>query len=104
MTETVIAIAAALTALGVIYRTVVRPTWRRTHAMWDLIERELQPNGGGSLKDQAAFVAAQVNPLGDRLSALEVAVRDMASTFNDEKAEVWKAIAALSRNPERETR
>ena len=48
------AVAAAGTAIlafaGLLYRAV-RPAVRRAAALHELLERELKPNGGGSLRD-----------------------------------------------------
>lgn len=56
-------IAAVVLAIGVIWRSVVRPVMRFGHQVQDTL-KELKPNGGSSMRDA-------IDRLERRMSALE---------------------------------
>ena len=63
----IITIAAVLTAIGVIYRAVVRPliSWgRRVDEGWEAVRTQLMTNNGGStLKDKIEAIDARTKAL-----------------------------------------
>lgn len=99
--------AAVTTALGVLWRQALRPAWRSYKAardklrrVHDLIERELQHNGGSSLKDHAAQVATVVQNLASSVEDLrrnDQAITDvldnLARSKADEHSAIWQALA-----------
>lgn len=107
------AFAAFLVALGVIWRNFVGPAIRfvraslvRVRVVHELIEKELNPNGGSSLKDQSerierrlagvteAVVALQRSATGteERVERLETLVTDKI----DEHDRIWQAVSHLA--------
>lgn len=105
--EWVIVAAAVVTAAGVLRQKVLRPAWRRASDVWrrllavhELIERELQPNGGGSMKDQTGFTVLQMDRVTRQLAQVEAvqgATFDVLDSINsrnhDEHTEIWTALA-----------
>lgn len=86
----VVVIAGVVVALGTLWRMVLRPMGLRIGALGSLIERELAPNGGDSLRDQidglrdcldehVADEAAAAAELRARLDALTTAVEAMTA-------------------------
>jgi hypothetical protein len=86
----VVVVAGVVVALGTLWRMVLRPMGIRLGALGTLIERELTPNGGDSLRDQVdglttsladhvADEAAAAAELRARLEALTTAVEAMTA-------------------------
>lgn len=74
----VVAFAAVLVSLGIIWRYIVTPTVRlfqRMDRALNFVERELKPNGGSSLRDA-------VNRIDERVSAIETRVQAEGRTAN----------------------
>lgn len=54
-----VSLATAITAGGIVWSKWGRPLWNRGAALADLIERELNHNGGESIKDDVAEASTQ---------------------------------------------
>ena len=88
--STIVVIAGVIVAIGTLWRMVLRPLGLRLGALATIVERELEPNGGSSLRDQidaigtdlTAHMAAEersVAELHARLEALTAAVEAMTA-------------------------
>jgi hypothetical protein len=88
--STVVVIAGVVVAIGTLWRMVLRPIGTRLGALAIIVERELEPNGGDSLRDQIdairadliAHMAAEDRSVADlaaRLEALTAAVEAMTA-------------------------
>jgi hypothetical protein len=93
--------ASVLTAVGV-WRTKFRPVWSRLKVIHAIIERELTPNGGASMKDQTARVTEMADGLSHDLKQIRASqaamttVIDRINTRNHtEHGEMWDALAQL---------
>lgn len=65
-----VTVAAVLAAVGVIWRTAVRPVirWgRRIEAAVNTVEHEMTPNSGSSIKDAVDDMRGQVGQIHERL-------------------------------------
>lgn len=98
-TETLVLIAALVTAVGVIWQKGIRPLWqagRRIHAdiqrVHALLDRELTHNGGSSLKDQVARIEYRQGGLEKNLAGLEGVVLEK----HMEHERIWAAITAIA--------
>lgn len=88
--STVVIIAGVVVAVGTLWRMVLRPIGARLAALAVVVERELEPNAGSSLRDQidairadlTAHMAAEEHSLAElnaRLEALTAAVEAMTA-------------------------
>lgn len=80
------AVAAAIGPIGVLPRRFARMTvsfWRRMKAAAVLVERELNPNGGESIKDSVTQI------------------RDMLRAHTDEHGVLHERVSALERSDRR---
>lgn len=68
-----VAVAAGLTALGIITR-YVRKAWRsvtRVHHTIERVAAEFQPNGGGSMRDAINRIEASLGEVTERVTVIE---------------------------------
>lgn len=93
--------ASLLTAAGVWWKKLT-PVWQRLKAMHDLIERELTPNGGSSMKDQVSDLGGKVDTVHHQVAqvrAHQSAMADVVDVINTnnraEHQRLWDALAAL---------
>lgn len=100
--------ASVMVALGV-WRQKLRPFWRRLKAIHTIIERELTPNGGSSMKDAMNQTRHRVARLDRRMEDMTHQVRgirasvvgtaevlDSINTKNHAEHErIWDALATL---------
>lgn len=86
----VVILAGVVVAVGTLWRMVLRPIGQRVTTLAHLVEREMTPNGGASLRDQidglradveahARAEAEAVAEMRARLDALNVAVEAMTA-------------------------
>ena len=102
--DTVVGVAAALVALGIIYRYVIKPIVHGTRNAWRTIEdvgdavafvkAEMKPNGGSSLRDAVNRIESQGNNHEARLATVESAVAAIPSL-----ADAIAALEAKLREP-----
>ena len=91
--DLIVAIAAALVALGIIWRYIVRPVVHGTRSAWRTIEdvgeavafvkAEMKPNGGSSMRDAINRIEAKVDNHEQRLAALEVALAALEAKLRE---------------------
>ena len=91
--DIIVGIAAALVALGIIWRYVVRPVISGTRKAWRTIEdvgdavafvkAEMRPNGGSSLRDAVNRIETKVDNHEARLAALEAALAALESKLRE---------------------
>ena len=77
----IVTVAAVLAALGVIYRAMVRPVMqfgRRIDKALGAVEKELQPNGGSSLRDAVNRVESVAGHTSVRVEELHQRHDDLA--------------------------
>lgn len=88
--STVVIIAGVVVAVATLWRMVLRPIGARLAALAVIVERELEPNAGSSLRDQIQAIRADltahmadeehsVAELHARLEALTAAVEAMTA-------------------------
>lgn len=108
--------AAVVTALGV-WLKKMRPVWKGVMAVHDIIERELTPNGGSSMKDaamaasknaaeakEAALAAsAQLRTIMATQGATMTVIDNMNQRNHAEHQEMWDALHTLGYDRRRET-
>lgn len=76
--ELVIWTAAVVTAIGVLWRQVVRPAYRWLHRMGQMIEfvgGQMQNNGGSTLRDGVDRLDQRTASMDERLTAVEDHIR-----------------------------
>lgn len=86
--DLIVRLAAALVALGVIWRYMIRPAYRGIVAAFRTVDRvekavafveaELKPNGGSSLRDAVNRIEAKVDNHESRLIAVEHALSSVS--------------------------
>lgn len=88
------AIAAALTA---IYRAsrAIGPIVRRIQAVHVIIERELQPNNGSSMRDQVCRTAEEMDRVTTRLGAINGDLQHYVAESDRAHSDLWEALADL---------
>ena len=74
ITEWAVAIAAFITALGIIWRQVIKPvgqTLARIESSMQYVEKELRLNGGTTARDAIARVEASLEVTDTRMTRIE---------------------------------
>lgn len=70
----IILIAAVVAAVGALYRQVIRPmvrTIKRIADTVEIVEAQMRPNGGKSIRDALDQVLARIEGLEARLTSVE---------------------------------
>lgn len=79
----VITAAALVGAWGVLWRGLVRPAYRRIHVMYELVQKELTPNGGSSMKDSTTRAAGAVTQAVEAATKAAAAVEALAGQVTE---------------------
>lgn len=104
--ENIIWLAAVAVACGVLIRQVIRPAWRRgrallrkAHRAFDLLNTELAPDHGHSMKDQQVFQTTQIARVVDEMKDVRSAQQATAHVLdglvrhmNEADSEIWAAL------------
>lgn len=72
--QEIILIAAVVAAVGALYRQVIRPmvrTIKRIADTVEIVEAQMRPNGGKSIRDALDQVLARIEGLEARLTSVE---------------------------------
>jgi hypothetical protein len=67
-------IAGIITSLGVIYRGLVRPIYRWAKRLTEtvsVVEAQMRPNGGSSLRDAIDNLTSSISRIDERLTHVE---------------------------------
>lgn len=105
--ENIIWLAAVATATAILWRQVIRPAWRKgkalvhkAHRAFDLLNAELAPDHGHSMKDQQVFQTTQlarvVEEMKDVRSAQQATAHvldGLVKHMNEADEEIWTALA-----------
>jgi len=106
-----IAVGVTLAGLAVFWRQAVRPLWRfaswlrhevrdemaRRKLVDDLIDRELNHNGGSSMKDQASHAAIMANTAAEQANVAAEKATFAAAQLQDVKATQATIFVVLDR-------
>lgn len=83
----IVGLAALCAALGYLAHKV-RQAWRVLHALAIVVQRELTPNGGKSIKDDSTGVAVAVGWLGRGFDDLTERFEDHLRTYHHHPEEI----------------
>lgn len=114
--ENVALFASLLVACGVVWRYVVQPAWKqwrrfkaKVHVVLELVQRELSPNGGSTLKDavhrtdkkvevidrEVSGLKAKTEENGNALEALAQIMDNVVDRKQEDHRKLWDAIEDL---------
>lgn len=123
--EHIVLLAAVVTSLGLLWRYLVRPAWRgvrwlraeirdevaQRKVLSAIVQRELNYNGGSSMKDFALHakqemegLRSEVTRLADANHGIAVVLDNLVTRKEFEHDEIWAALVTLGvdrRRPER---
>lgn len=93
--EWIIAASAAVSAVGLLTSKTVNAA-RRVVAIHTLIEHELKPNSGGSIKDQLTRIDLQLNPLADRVQDMARRMSEVERLVHVDHERIWQLTRELN--------
>ncbi len=96
-------LAALVVAWGVLWRKLIRPASVRFRAVADIVQRELTPNGGNSIKDRSMQAAKAIAAATDAAEQASESVSAIARQVADVQVS-QETICQLLDNVERDDR